>query len=155
MQLRLCKTHGNKLNQFTSVKSGFLETIGKVDIRDFWIFMAKKVSAEFLETHGSLWLSRRGWKGCVSAKNSNSCHSMTCLLWEHFHTCHSVMWNAVHVSLGMQQEIIVVIFLVKKYVGDSLVIKMHVEMCDNNVCTNLLNGCLCHLGRMAIAASSL
>lgn len=66
------------------------------------------------------------------------------------------MWDAgFHVSLGMQQEKIVVIFLVKRYVGDSLVIKMHVEMCDNDVCTNILNDCLCHLGHMAIAASSL
>lgn len=62
------------------------------------------------------------------------------------------MWDAgIHVSLGIQQEKIVMIFLVKRDVGDSLVIKMHIEMYDNSVCTNILNGYLCHLGHMAIA----
>lgn len=99
----------------------------------------------------------RGLKGCVSAKNSNSCHSsLNCLPWEDFYACQSVMWDAgVHVSLGTQQEKIVLIFLVKRDVGDSLVIKMCIEMHDNNVCTNILNGYLCYLGHMAIAVSSL
>lgn len=66
------------------------------------------------------------------------------------------MWDAgVHVNLGMQQKKIVMIFLVRRDVGDSLVIKMCIEMYDNNVCTSILNGHLCHLGHMAIAVSSL
>lgn len=95
-------------------------------------------------------------KGYVSAKNSNSGHSsLTCLLWEDFYACHSVMWDAeVHMSLGMQQKI-VMIFLVKRDVGDSLVTKMRIEMYDNNVCTNILNGYLCHLCHMTLSVSSL
>lgn len=58
-------------------------------------------------------------------------------------------------SLGRQQEKIAMIFLVKRDVGDSLVIKMHIEMYDINVCTNILNGYLCCLGHMAMAMSSL
>lgn len=114
------------------------------------------MGAESLERLGSVWLSRRGLKGCVSAKNSNSCRSsLTCLLWEDFYACHSVMWDAgVHVSLGMQQEKILMIFLVKRRVEDSLVMKMHIEMYDSNVCTNILNGCFCHLGHMALSVSS-
>lgn len=94
--------------------------------------------------NGSIWLSQRGLKGFVSAKNSNSCHSsLTWLFWEDFYACHSVMWDArVHRSLGKQQEKIVMIFLVKRDVGDTLVFKMHIEMFDNNVCTNILNGYL-------------
>lgn len=46
------------------------------------------------------------------------------------------------------------IFLVKRDVKDSLVIKMYIAKYDNNIGTNILNGYLCYLGHMAIAVSS-
>lgn len=139
------------------MKSGFLETIGKVIIGDFLHFSGKE---DGCRVHGETWIymvvRERFERLCLCQEfqfrsqqsDLPSLGGLPCLSLSYVGCRNSCE------SLGMQQKI-VMIFLVKRDVGDFLVIKMHIEMYDNNVCTNILNGYLCHLCHMTLSVSSL